>query len=427
MIALAEHQHLQEQELHLDSLLDAEAVMDRLHARGPRAISSCRIGYVRYYPSQSALVRYDIEYSDERGSLRQTSVYAKAIDSLGWAAARAKAKSCKWSKSGLGAGFFESVEDRTLFFEYPNDLEMPGLRILGNHNLLKEFLGKGKATSRSTTFRCLKYKPESRCIMVDEGDTTFVKLDRLMDKMVSPGMVCELADTFSGDPTIGVPPLLSYSNELMISVLPRVEGNSLLSLMQQSDVSPTLVGLFNELPRLHDFRSSRLRQVDFRDAMMNVFKCVNLIGHAGSEFQCQVRDISRRLHSLLAKPQKVKLGFVHGDFHPAQVIVNNGRYWFIDFGKSHYGDCVADLGNFFAQLAHMRLKKLIESEIQLQRKCIEAYERASDSKISFDSFNFWKAAGLIELGAKQFRGLRPMWRERLAHILQECQSILDGA
>ena len=47
------------------------------------------------------------------------------------------------------------------------------------------------------------------------------------------------------------------------------------------------------------------------------------------------------------KPNNIKGDFLHGDFRPKNIVFSNNKYYVLDFGLSHIGDCYYDISIIF--------------------------------------------------------------------------------
>ncbi|HOP65635.1 MAG TPA: phosphotransferase [Bacilli bacterium] len=60
------------------------------------------------------------------------------------------------------------------------------------------------------------------------------------------------------------------------------------------------------------------------------------------------------------KPNNINSSFLHGDFRPKNIIFSNNKYYILDFGLSHIGDCYYDISIFFYYLNEIERKEFLK-------------------------------------------------------------------
>ena len=113
-------------------------------------------------------------------------------------------------------------------------------------------------------------------------------------------------------------------------------------------------------------------------------------------------------------------GFVHGDFHAGQVLIDDERTALLDFDRSYRGDVAADLGNFGAHLHLMEKQRRITDSAAAFSDFLGAYKEAAGLEPSPAQIAFWQTFGLLQLAVRPFRTLEPNWAETIRGTLADC-------
>jgi aminoglycoside phosphotransferase (APT) family kinase protein len=125
-------------------------------------------------------------------------------------------------------------------------------------------------------------------------------------------------------------------------------------------------------------------------------------------------------------PLPAPLSFVHGDFGPANLLWRNGHIVVLDFDKCARGDPAADLGNLFAQLFRMTIRKpdKLRDFATARSKVLESYRQRSRFDATLDPRVAWyeRATLLRKIHRLAFSTNRPSdpasMRQREAEALR---------
>ncbi|MBQ4084291.1 MAG: aminoglycoside phosphotransferase family protein [Alphaproteobacteria bacterium] len=166
--------------------------------------------------------------------------------------------------------------------------------------------------------------------------------------------------------SIAVPDMqLKLNNNRPFSVHPKIKGVSLLSEMdkittaEQADIVNDLSVFLSQLHTIPvEYRPDEIEETlgEFLDGLASV--------HNG--------DYEFAYHDALREMEKnpLNLRIVHGDFHPGNVLINEGRVnGVIDFAFASVSDNHADLGRFLGRSNPLLAGALIEA-YQYQTKTI---------------------------------------------------------
>jgi aminoglycoside phosphotransferase (APT) family kinase protein len=146
-------------------------------------------------------------------------------------------------------------------------------------------------------------------------------------------------------------------------------------------------------------------------------------------------DVARPAKALAARladglvQQAPELCAIHGDFSPAQVLLNGAAPAIIDLDAAGRGDPVADLGSFAAHLERQALDgKLPRVLVELFRKSLlTGYESHGGSQVVDPArLRLWTAVELLRRAPGAFRRRRDGWRAHVAALIAQAEKVLDA-
>src|SRR6267143_3270053 len=176
-----------------------------------------------------------------------------------------------------------------------------------------------------------------------------------------------------------VPSVLAYHPPRHLLLLTYELGESLTSAIGQ-DTDAILGAVGKTLASLHALPVSLTRTHSPEAVLSDIQpRIADLCGR----FPSEAKSLRRAFHALEsdAPPFPRSPSFVHGDFGPANLLWRTGHIVVLDFDKCALGDPASDLGNLFAQLFRMSLKKPEKlPDFTIARSSVlDAYRRFSSS------------------------------------------------
>ncbi len=140
----------------------------------------------------------------------------------------------------------------------------------------------------------------------------------------------------------------------------------------------------------------------------------------------RVKRLRKRLVGALE--DRVELsGLVHGDFHPANVLVDDEQVTVIDLDQVALGDPLVDVGRFMASLRVSALRVAGDASAlnEIAESFLEQYlsQRADDER----RVRLFEASCLMMAAATGFRLQRPGWEENAAELIGEAERTLARA
>jgi hypothetical protein len=111
------------------------------------------------------------------------------------------------------------------------------------------------------------------------------------------------------------------------------------------------------------------------------------------------------------------MSLIHGDFHPAQIWVHEGRIVLFDFDEFTLGDPMEDLAAFVLKLEQ------IDTIANLSSTFIEAYAACAPDRFDQLSLNWHLTVQSLVQMSRAFTFQQPGWREELARRLARGEAL----
>ena len=186
-----------------------------------------------------------------------------------------------------------------------------------------------------------------------------------------------------------VPSVLAYDAPRQFLLLTYEPGESVSSAIAR-DTEPILVAMGRALATLHALPIAPARTISPADLVDDIRPRIrDLCGR----FPTEADSLQKAFASLErdAPPPRRSPSLVHGDFGPANLLWRDGRIVVLDFDKCARGDPAADLGNLFAQLFRMTIRKpeKLRDFPSARATVLETYRRRSRADSTLDPRVAW--------------------------------------
>jgi tRNA A-37 threonylcarbamoyl transferase component Bud32 len=433
----------------LSRMMDAGAVGIVLAQRLEEAlgkIERCDISYIRYKPSTSCIIAYTLQCSREIiGRSSQFRLYAKVYTDEDYQIAVEKSRSHRWVNIFDSDPVIHLPEQKAILYLFPNDPVIDGLRILSDPRKIQRLLydncpefpeSDWRISDRMLRIETMRYKPERRAVLhcktrvfnrrTEDQDKIRVYLRLYGDDRGAE--VFELQRNLyrlARNDGFGIARPIVYLEGRRLLMMKDLRGKPLLGILKGAEAKSALERTSRALAAFHRARIPGLRKRDIGSFLEDAGATSEMLGFIAPDTARQAEEILSILEKHKYLGESRKSGLVHGDFYYSQIILKRNKVAFIDFDRSHAGDCAVDLGNFCAHLRLLRLRGHLDDETGLERVFKETYREASAEDLNEDSLAFWTAYGLYQLAVDPFRRLEIGWREKTENILGECRKVLS--
>jgi aminoglycoside phosphotransferase (APT) family kinase protein len=406
----------------LEALLDPERAAALLRRAYPAAeVLWARPRYVRYKPRTSGLVAYDLMTA--RGAV---SLYARAHnpdlgDKLRKAAERPSAP------SALGRGIVVLEDEAVVLYAFPNDHELPALRMVGERagwrQLLEEILPEHPNLWEGT-MEILRHKPERRFVarLRGGGGSAVVKLYNRADFRHTK----HHRDAFASAGPLRVPRRLGRCPTHRATAAEWIEGTGLWTALRSGRGAEACALTGAALAALHAQRPRLARRL----AQATSQRTIAALGESAvavAEIAPHLAGRAARLARLVAERtgHDPGRGALHGDFAPDQVVIQDGVAGLIDFDRAGCGDPRLDLGSFGARLACGALQGELDADLAQAgfAALLDAYRAAAPVRGGVSAA---VAGALLKLATEPFRHCRDGWSAEMHAILRLAEDVIAG-
>ncbi|MEW6129111.1 MAG: phosphotransferase [Acidobacteriota bacterium] len=319
---------------------------------------------------------------------------------------------------------FIDDELNTIFYSYPHDRKIANLDILESppKTLAKQLDG------RWCKSQIIAYAPEKcvtvQCLNETDKAIAYAKLYAKIEEC--PFAIFNLLTQkikTSGSP-LRIPKVLDYSPLYQLIFLETVRGQRLADLTACEQL--TGFALFGEaIARLHALPQPEGLRVFGRLSE----KKINHTAHIISQVRPEVSEPVNRIARCLVKQSgkfKEMISVLHGDVHPKNGLMDDGKLTLIDLDQVSLGDASNDIGSFLALLRYRKIIGLLSEsqEKSLANAFVDGYQSVKKLP-SHQALNWHTAAALFAERAQ--RAICRYRSEGLFHlekILAETEAML---
>lgn len=445
----------------LPALIDPRSVVAFLAEKTEGIIPSSaegRITYIRYKPETNCLIAYATNFVDSHtGEAKEILLYAKCFTTPDFLNAVQKAHTRRWVTPLFGLPVISLPEWNTLFYLFPNDALIKGLRVVASpkkiQRLLYRYLDSDngsrpgfeskiwRISDRRLKTTVLRYKPERRAVL--RCQTRAVHRETGQKRSV----VCylrfyaddcgteifrttrQLYNLHGSSAFLETPAGYGYEANLRLLIIGEVGGIPLLNRFEQLCAESQPEELQTDFQRIAKalavFHKSPLSQPGMR--VENDFLSELAVARATLEFlvpelQAQIALLVTSLQS--QPPDFRPTGLMHGDLHFGQILIAPEKIGFLDFDRTTSGPGLYDVGNFLANLWLLKVGGRIANPQPLAIRFVEAYQKAAKQHIPQSAINWWTAFCLVLLAVEPFRRFETDWSLTIRKIVETAQERL---
>lgn len=191
-------------------------------------------------------------------------------------------------------------------------------------------------------------------------------------------------------------------------------GEPLRSRLATEDAALWLGRVARALARLHDAplaQTTTARPRSVAHWLPEVRRRQHKIGRAEPALAARAQRIAEAIEAHAAHPATRPLGLIHGDCHPEQFWLHDGRVVLFDFDEFTLGDPMEDLAEFVLKL------EAAPRAAQLANTVIESYAAAAPERFDARSLAWHLAIQSLLQASRAFVYQQPGWAGELARRL----------
>lgn len=407
---------------------DGETMVELLGDRLP--MLRCRPCYVRYKPTTSCLIQYDVALRLPAGDVIETTVHVTMYaDDRG----RNRASNNRMRRlldraarhapelAGRHAAYLPELSGLAQVFPIDYDLR-PLVRVADPASMRKVFsrsLPSDAGGPSEERPRLMRYKPGRKALFLFQMEHGTV--DPMYVKLFEDDRAERIFRTTATlrDAGIVTPQALMCSSRLRLIAHERASGIQLASLRGTPRFEEWMEPVAVSLARLQavDIRSLPVRTM--ADEAATIVRTVHWLGLLLPALAPRLTRLGERIANRLTD-QADDLRTVHGDFYDDQALVSDSGVALIDLDELHRGHPLTDVGNM---LAHLRSGETRGDGTGSAR---DRFLRAAlgDSSHTTGDVASFEAAALLKLAPGPFRRLEPDWPNAIERIIGLAEACL---
>lgn len=427
------------------AFLDPEFTRVEIANRLPRdpavQLEDCRVRYIRYKPCTNCIIAYSAAALVD-GEKSRIDFYAKIHTPCDFDDAAAKSENHRWVDVAVFGPVMAFPESRTIFYFFPNDCAIEGLRALSDTKKIQRILyehydkypeEQWRISDRKMRIDLVRFKPERRVVL--RCDTKAVNRDNEKRRRLSVflriypdergerifSLQNNIFEAARKTAVFSVARPVACLPERSMLIMEALPGEQFLDALTDSGESAMVkaaaaIGTLQNMPVAAPER-------DARSYISEAAATKEMLAHLMPELQDKCEAIFEFLESNFPASRNNRL--IHGDFYHGQLLVDEQGVSILDFDRSALGDPLSDIGNFCAHLRLLYLKGRLENRLDMESKFLSSYEETVGKRTEPEALRFWIAFGLFQLAVDPFRRFESGWRKKAGDIISECGRILD--
>jgi Ser/Thr protein kinase RdoA (MazF antagonist) len=221
---------------------------------------------------------------------------------------------------------------------------------------------------------------------------------------------------------MAVPRVLAYHPEFRLLLMTYESGESVSSAIAR-DTAALLAAMGRALAALH---GAAVPIVDVHSAAAVLDDLRPRVEELAARLPQEAESLRLALRRLErdGPPQPPILGFVHGDFGPANLLWRPEELVVLDFDKCGRGDPAADLGNLLAQLRRMTVRKpeKLREFAPARAAVLAAYREWSPPDPDLDRRVAWYERAILLRKVHRIALVAAPVSEETTRLLRVCES-----
>ncbi len=399
-----------------DLLLDEKQVTARLssilYRHRPIVIEHCETQRIKYRVVESLRLLYRIRIDGVDRLITARAIAQRPHRDANRVIPPNLSASLPWSKE------VHDPEISTTFRSYPHD------RNIKNLELLTEPRGTQSTAlgARWHSSEVVAYAPEkcatAKCVDQDGNVLAYAKMYAGKEGQ-------RISQTYQELVAFGLPisRTLDYQDHLQLLLLEAVSGRRIADL-KDGEQFEGMANLAETLARLHLTSVPKGLTRYTRLDPVRLQQCATIISKARPDVSQIVNELARELCSTL--PVAEPFVCLHGDVHPKNGIVNEGKATLIDFDQASVGVPAADLCSLLALLHYnWRVGFVCQSDSQeLTETFLRSYSQFRKLPAAYSLRWDTPAALLAERALRSVNRVRPEGLLHLPQLLMDALAML---
>jgi len=302
---------------------------------------------------------------------------------------------------------------------FPRDWGLPGLSQVIDPEKMAALLAQvgpaAEGAGRLATVEVLRYRLHDRCVLrytmeaLDGGAPREVigKVHKSGALAVQAAQIQSLLQPQAAAYGIIIPKPLKVVEEWGFLLMERVPASTLKPVVEQAQAPQQLTGVMElaaatlaSLHRLH-FESQKVRSLQTTlEALHRKAASLHLVAPLLAQ---QVDTLLQQIAQLGARCPTVAPPFVHGDYSPAQLLLDKDQIAVVDFDSSLLGDPASDVGKFMAKLHRAAVFSRAGDEFrQLATYFLSEYQaRLPENRVA-ERIHLFLSVGLVRRALRAF-------------------------
>ena len=279
----------------------------------------------------------------------------------------------------------------------PEDERLPGLRRFLDDPAAAISRALGMAPAGAPEVSVLSYVPRRRAVLRIDGAVPMIaKLGRMRDEGDCHARQVALARR--ADRGFRMPDPLGYDPVVGVRVESLIDGTSVEHLLDSVDLDALLGGVATAIVALHaEDPVPEAGAIGHHDLLEHLdTKTLGRLTATLPDLARRIAALAERLHET-APGATGRTVLLHGDLHPANLVIANDGPVFIDLDNLATGPPERDLGIFAGRLLLLGLKDggRVAEISDVARRMPEFYADAGGTAIDEGTFGWYVAASIL--------------------------------
>ena len=405
------------------------------------AIEAVRVSQVHYRPSKRCTVLYDVKFRPADGGHSYTRLVKGELTAAGALPADVPADLVARYRASSQRPLRDPVVHvpalQLAASVFPFDTALPGLVDACDEQCMRALFERlwheRELRVRSVQVRCLGYTPGARAALLYEIQaisrrTSLPEVRRVVGKLYARRDAAEIfarnwAVWRKSHHRVLMAPPLGFFAAPSVFLQEFATGGRLSELAGTGEFAGAVRRTARAIAALHAMPLPLRFQQASRGSVRSVLRWAEVLCAIRPQEHARVIGLRDRLVAELEQ-RAIVTGPIHGDLHPANLLVDDDRLTLIDLDNVILGDRLFDVGRFLASLrtSSLRVYGDLDGLKAVGESFLEHYLRHSgeDERRA----RLFEAAALLMSAGTGFRLQRDGWAETAFALVERCEAAL---